>query len=78
MTAPLRFANAGREGGLDRFLTLRRSIFTNFNEAPKDDMLENTTGCCSNFNPEGWHGQELHFRDKPMVRAVTMSRCISL
>ena len=43
------------------------------NELPRYDMSINTTGCCPKFNPEGWDGQDLHFRDKPMVRAVTMS-----
>lgn len=43
------------------------------NALPRYDMSINTTGCCPKFNPEGWDGQELHFRDKPMVRAVTMS-----
>ena len=43
------------------------------NQVPKYDMSVNTTGCCPKFNPEGWDAQELHFRDKPMVRAVTMS-----
>lgn len=43
------------------------------NELPRYDMSINTTGCCPRFNPEGWDGQDLHFRDKPMVRAVTMS-----
>ena len=43
------------------------------NEVPKYDMSVNTTGCCPKFNPEGWDGQHLHFRDKPMLRAVTMS-----
>tara|TARA_E500000305_G_scaffold108073_1_gene109576 strand:- start:5697 stop:6263 length:567 start_codon:yes stop_codon:yes gene_type:complete len=43
------------------------------NELPHYDMSINTTGCCPKFNPEGWDGQDLHFRDKPMVRAVTMS-----
>lgn len=43
------------------------------NELPKSDTSVNTTGCCAKFNPEGWDGQELHLRDKPMLRAVTMS-----
>lgn len=43
------------------------------NRLPHCDMSVNTTGCCPKFNPEGWDGQELHFRDKPFVRADTMS-----
>jgi hypothetical protein len=43
------------------------------NALPKCDMSVNTTGCCPKFNPEGWDGQELHFRDKPFVRATTRS-----
>lgn len=41
------------------------------NTLPKYDMSVNTTGCCAKFNPEGWDGQELHFRDAPFVRAET-------
>lgn len=43
------------------------------NAVPHYDISVNTTGCCPKFNPEGWDGQELHFRNKPMVRAVTMA-----
>jgi hypothetical protein len=43
------------------------------NELPKYDMSVNTTGCCPKFNPAGWDGQELHFRDKPFLRATTSS-----
>jgi hypothetical protein len=41
------------------------------NETPFYDGSDNPTGCCPRFNPAGWEGQELHFRDKPFVRATT-------
>lgn len=43
------------------------------NELPRCDSSVNTTGCCPRFNPQGWDGQELHLRNRPMVRAVTWS-----
>lgn len=43
------------------------------NETPRYDDSVNTTGCCPRFNPEGWDGQELHFRDKRFLRATTRS-----
>lgn len=43
------------------------------NAVPHYDDSVNTTGCCPKFNPEGWDGQELHFRDKKFVRAETRS-----
>ena len=43
------------------------------NQLPHYDQSVNTTGCCPKFNPEGWDGQELHFKDKPFVRAETRS-----
>jgi hypothetical protein len=43
------------------------------NALPKYDSSVNTTGCCPRFNPEGWDGAELHFRDKPFLRAETLS-----
>lgn len=43
------------------------------NETPVCDTSVNTTGCCPRFNPAGWDGVDLHFRDKPFVRAHTMS-----
>ncbi|MDX1781190.1 MAG: hydrolase [Thalassovita sp.] len=43
------------------------------NQLPHYDMSDNPTGCCPRFNPEGWDGAELHFRDKPFVRAETKS-----
>ncbi|QKC99069.1 hydrolase [Mesorhizobium sp. NZP2298] len=43
------------------------------NETPHYDASVNTTGCCPKFNPGGWDDQELHFADKPFVRATTHS-----
>jgi hypothetical protein len=43
------------------------------NALPHYDGSVNTTGCCPKFNPEGWDSQDLHFRDKPFVRATTRS-----
>ncbi|CDX16785.1 conserved hypothetical protein [Mesorhizobium sp. ORS 3324] len=43
------------------------------NETPHYDASVNTTGCCPKFNPGGWDDQELHFRDKPFVRATARS-----
>jgi hypothetical protein len=43
------------------------------NHLPKIDQSQNETGCCPRFDPAPWEGQELHFRDKPFVRAKTMS-----
>ena len=43
------------------------------NALPDYDLSDNPTGCCPRFNPENWDGQELHFRDKPFVRAKTWS-----
>ena len=43
------------------------------NALPPLDTSVNTTGCCPKFNPEGWDGVELHFRDKPFLRAKTRS-----
>ena len=43
------------------------------NVLPKMDMSVETTGCCPKFNPEGWDGRHLHFKDKLFVRATTRS-----
>lgn len=43
------------------------------NETPRYDASVNTTGCCPRFNPEGWDGQDLHFKDKRFVKASTLS-----
>ena len=41
------------------------------NATPHYDQSVNTTGCCPRFNPTGWDGQILHFRDKRFVRSHT-------
>lgn len=43
------------------------------NALPKYDKSDNPTNCCPRFKPEGWDEQELHFRDKPFVKANTRS-----
>jgi len=43
------------------------------NALPEYDMSDNPTGCCPQFNPKNWDGQELHFEDKLFVRANTKS-----
>ncbi|MDG4906062.1 hypothetical protein P9228_06315 [Mesorhizobium sp. WSM4898] len=43
------------------------------NETPHYDASINTTGCCPKFNPGGWDDQQLHFADKPFLRATTHS-----
>ena len=43
------------------------------NALPHYDDSDNATGCCPRFNPDGWDGQDLHFRDKPFLRATTRS-----
>ena len=43
------------------------------NATPVYDMSDNPTGCCPRFDPDGWDNQELHFKDKPFVRAKTRS-----
>ena len=43
------------------------------NALPRYDGSDNPTNCCPRFKPEGWDNQELHFRDKPFVKAVTRS-----
>lgn len=43
------------------------------NTLPRYDMSDNPTHCCPRFKPEGWDGQELHFRDKLFVKATTRS-----
>jgi hypothetical protein len=45
----------------------------NRNALPAYDMSDNPTGCCPRFRPEGWDGQDLHFEEKPFVRAETKS-----
>lgn len=43
------------------------------NALPHFDDSINTTGCCPKFNPDGWDGQELQFKDKKFIRATTLS-----
>lgn len=43
------------------------------NTLPKYDMSDNPTNCCPRFNPKGWDGQDLHFKDKLFVKAKTIS-----
>jgi hypothetical protein len=43
------------------------------NEIPKFDVSDNETNCCPRFHPEPWDQQELHFQNKPFVRASTIS-----
>jgi len=45
----------------------------NINALPKYDMSDNPTNCCPRFNTKGWDEQELHFKDKPFVKARTRS-----
>lgn len=40
---------------------------------PKYDIDTSTTGCCPRFDPTGWDGEEFEFRDRPFVRATTVS-----
>ncbi len=43
------------------------------NALPTYDMSDNPTGCCPQFNPEGWDDRELHFEDKLFLKAKTAS-----
>lgn len=43
------------------------------NKLPDYEFDDNPTGCCPRFDPEGWDGQDLHFKDKLFVRAKTRS-----
>ncbi|MFN7982546.1 MAG: hydrolase [Vicinamibacterales bacterium] len=43
------------------------------NELPPYDPTDNETGCCPRFYPEPWDNQDLHFENKPFVRASTVS-----
>lgn len=43
------------------------------NAIPAYDPTDNPTGCCPRFKPEPWDGQELHFENKPFVKASTVS-----
>ena len=43
------------------------------NVLPKMNMDTDETGCCPKFDPVGWDGRRLEFRDHPFVRATTRS-----
>lgn len=43
------------------------------NEIPQFDVSDNETSCCPRFHPEPWEHQELHFENKPFVKASTVS-----
>ena len=43
------------------------------NALPKMEMSTNETGCCPKFDPVGWDGKILHFKDKKFLRAITRS-----
>ena len=43
------------------------------NQLPRRDISVNTTGCCPRFDPTGWDGRDLHFRDKLFVKASARS-----
>lgn len=43
------------------------------NALPVYDPSDNPTNCCPRFKPEPWDGQELHFENKPFVKASTIS-----
>ncbi len=43
------------------------------NVLPKMNMDATETGCCPPFDPEGWDGRHLVFKNQPFVRATTRS-----
>ncbi len=43
------------------------------NATPPYDLDDRPTGCCPRFKPDAWNDRELHFVDKPFVRASTIS-----
>lgn len=43
------------------------------NALPIYDQSANPTNCCPRFNPDGWDDPQLHFKDKPFVKAKTKS-----
>lgn len=43
------------------------------NAVPAYDPTDNPTDCCPRFGPEPWDRQELHFENKPFVKASTVS-----
>lgn len=42
------------------------------NKVPVVDLTDNPTGCCPRFQPARWDHQQLHFENKPFVRASTI------
>ena len=48
-------------------------VGSEIDKLPRMDMSDAPTGCCPQFNPEGWDGLRLHFEDKLFVRATTRS-----
>jgi hypothetical protein len=43
------------------------------NEIPAFDQTDNETKCCPRFHPDPWENQELHFENKPFLKASTIS-----
>lgn len=43
------------------------------NALPRYDMSDNPTHCCPRFHSKDWDGAELHFINKPFLRATTRS-----
>jgi hypothetical protein len=43
------------------------------NAVPDMNMSTELTGCCPKFDPKGWDGQVLNFKDKKFVKAETRS-----
>ena len=43
------------------------------NAVPAYNRADNPPTCCPRFQPEPWDGQELHFENKPFVKASTVS-----
>jgi hydrolase family protein len=43
------------------------------NAVPAYDPADNPTNCCPRFKPAPWDGLELHFENKPFVKASTIS-----
>jgi hypothetical protein len=43
------------------------------NSLPEMNMDTGITGCCPPFDPKGWDGRHLEFKDKLFVRATTRS-----
>ena len=43
------------------------------NHLPKYDAARAETHCCPRLDVEAWEGQELHFKEKPFIRASTLS-----